>query len=273
MSIVHEIYKVARNQSIHYELQPHLDARDKLEKTIFDEVNTIGALQLIDAIAMMIPIAVAQIKEPEYFGKLLAGAGALTHAEYFKKNGMPELADTMRLIQSVIGMNPEQKYLISIKLDPNTPASYSVKKCMLLIDADKLADQEELGLTKVLETLRLPSGYSVTVLFNDELTYGEHIPNYNERIVSNLINTFLLTSLAAEEPKKFDGQINYKLSGASGRSTYFPDEGEVLFELSQSSEVPKGWFEIFDKVELEDFDLKTELSNLINTNLLKLMKV
>lgn len=274
MIIVKEVYKVARQQAIDFELKPVIEARKEAEQKLHDEVNKLGDLELIDAIAMMIPMVVAQLKEPAYFGELFAGASGLAHAEYFTRKGLPELADTMRLIQSVFGMNPDQKYLISIKHDPNVPCKFSVKKCMLLIDADNLAEQakgnEALALDKVLETLKLPSGYSVSVLFNDELTYTDKIPNYDPRVISNLINTYFLTTLAVDNPKKFEGKINYKLSAAAGRSTYFPDEGEVLFELSQTNEVPSSWFDIFDKVELDDFDLKTELSDLINKNLVEL---
>jgi hypothetical protein len=86
-------------------------------------------------------------------------------------------------------------------------------------------------------------------------------------------NAFILTHMAAKEPKIFDGHFNYKVSGQMGRSTYKPDEGEVLFEVSQTKDAPMEWFEIFDKVDLPDFDLKSELATIINTNLLALTSV
>lgn len=272
MSIVKEIYLTARNQETDYSLEKTIVQRQEAEQRIFEEVNKVANLTLIDLISMMIPIVIAPLKKPEYFSELIAGAPGITHASIFTKMAIPELADSQRIIQSLFGLNEKQKFLFSLKSDPNSPAGYSVKKVLLVIDSSVVDDAKELDVTRALRTLGIPEGLSVSVLFDDQLTYTPDQPNFDSMLLSNLINTYVLTTLALNKPEVFTEKFDYKISPSRGRSTYLPDPGEVLFVVHQTSEAPASWFEIFDKVELEDFDLKTELSKVINYNLTALSK-
>lgn len=271
MSIVSEVYLTARGTSPELSLKGAIDSRKKAEKEIFDKVNEIGKLELIDLIAMMVPVVTASLKEPEYFGEIFGGAPGLSHAATFKALDLPELADSQRIFQTIFGLNEDQKFLISLKDDPNSPAGYSVKRLLLLIDSTKLKNDKVSELNRMLDTVGIPEGFSVSVLFDDSLEYEPEQPRFQQMLTSNLLNTYILTTLAANEPKIFEGTFNYKI-GSGGRSTYFPDEGEVLFELAQAKEAPATWFEIFDKVDLDDFDLNSELSSHINANLCQLAK-
>lgn len=270
MSIVKEVYLTARNEETSYSLEEVIQQRKDAEQRIFEEVNKIADLTLIDLISMMIPIVVAPLKKPEYFSELIAGASGITHASIFTKMAIPELADTQRLIQTLFGLNEKQKFLFSLKSDPNSPSNFSVKKVLLVVDSTVIDDAKGLDVTRALRTLGIPEGMSVSVLFDDQLTYTPEQPNFDSTLLSNLINTYVLTTLAVSKPEIFTGKFDYKISAGRGRSTYIPDPGEVLFVVHQTSEAPASWFDIFDKVELEDFDLKTELSKLINRNLVEL---
>lgn len=271
-NIAIEIYKTARGIPTDYSLKEALAQREKLEKEINASVNEILKLDLRDMISMMLPLVVAPIKQPEYFGELFGGSAALTHADAFNKMGFPEFSDIQRNMQAIYGTNPKQKYLFSLKEDNNSPAGLSVNKLMLLINSDDMATGVKQELTKVLATMGVPKGYSVSELFKDTLEYTPASETFQQTLTSNLLNTYFITSLAAKNPVIFKGEFNYKLSKHTGRSTYNPDEGEVLFEVSQSSEVPESWFEIFDKSDNEDFDLNAELASHINANLLELAK-
>lgn len=283
MSIISEVYLVARGVAdVELSLQESIKVRKEAEKEIHDKVNELGKLEVIDLISMMIPIVTAPLKEPEYFGEIFGGMAGASHAQTFAQLGYSELADTQRLLQALFGVNEKQRFLFSLKEDPNSPAGYSVKRFMLLIDSNDLTSSAPV-LGRMLETLGIPEGYSVSVLFNDDLNYtapkfdeklGHTPPNpsFDQTVLSNLINTYILTTIAAVNPKIFTGKFDYKISRSTGRSTYFPDMGEVLFEINQPSVAPASWFEIFDKVDLDNFDLKTELANYITPNLTELSK-
>lgn len=273
MSIIKEIYLSARNQEVELSLKETLEIRKQAEIEINQKVNEIGKLELIDLISLMVPIVVAPLKEKEYFGQLFNGLAGNLHAQTFASLGYNALADTQRLIQAIFGPTTKQKFLFSLKEDVNSPAKFSVKRFMLLIDSEalKLENVEEHDV--LLKTLGIPEGHSANILFDDELNYDSSYRLFDQIVLSNLINTYILTTIAVKEPKLYTGSFNYKVTLNRGRSTYVPDKGEVLFELTQASEVPSTWFEIFDKVDLEDFDLKSELAKCISTNLDILNKV
>lgn len=273
MSIVSEVYQVARGNEVELSLLASIEQRKQAEQEIFDKVNDLGKLEIIDLIAMMVPTAIAPLKEPEYFGQIFGGSASLSHAEVFKKIDLPEFADIQRIIHTVFGLNENQKFLISLKEDKNSPAGFSIKKLLLLIDSEQFKKDRLEEMDRLLATAGIPEGYSVSVLFDSTLDYDPEHPRYQQELTSNLLNTFVLTSLASLNPTVFKGEFNYKISGQTGRSTYFPDEGEVLFELTQASVAPAAWFDVFDKVDLEDFDLNTELTNQINANLALLATV
>lgn len=270
MSIITEVYLAARGQQIVKSLEPAIEARNKAEKEIHDTVNEFGKLELIDQIAMMVPIVTASLKDAEYFGQIFGGAPGLSHAEAFKKMDLPEFADIQRIAHTVFGLNQKQKFLVSFMEDTNSPAGFSVKKLLLLIDSNTLKSEASEEVNRMLETVGIPEGYSVSVLFDTTLEYKPEQARFQQMLTSNLICTYLLSTLAVKNPTVFTGEFNYKISGTSGRSTYLPDTGEVLFELTQTDEAPASWFDIFDKVENEDFDLNTELTSHINANLAQL---
>ena len=271
MSVVAEIYKTARGVPTDLSLKEDLQNLKALEQRIHDEVNKVGQMELIDLIAMMLPIVAAPLKEPEYFGSLFSGGPGISQASLFAKMGYMDLADVQRYMQAIFGPNPKQKFLISMKEDPSSPAGITVNKLLLLINSDDFEGEGmQNELTKALRTLGIPKGFSVSTLFKDTLEYTEESAGYDQTVLAHLLNTFVLTHFAALEPKVFDGEFTYNLSSGTGRRTYFADEGEVLFELTQPAEVPTEWFELFDKVDNEDFDLKAELVVLINNNLTKL---
>lgn len=272
IQVVAEIYKTARGQPVELSLRETLEARKQAELHIYNEVNRIQELGMTDMIAMMIPLVVAPLKQPGYFNELFGGSAALTHAEAFTKKGVPEFADTQRLLQALFGTNDRQKFLFSLKEDPNSPVGLTVNKVLLLINSDDLGGNVKHELTRVLESMGIPRGYSVSELFTDSLEYTSESLNFEQTLASNLLNTYILTTLAASDPKVFTGEFNYKLSKQTGRSTYMPDAGEVLFEVTQPSEAPASWFEIFDKAGDDDFDLNAELTHHINGNLLNLAK-
>lgn len=281
MSIISEVYLIARGAAdVELSLKEVIETRKVAEKEIHEKVNELGKLEIIDLISMMIPIVVAPLKQPEYFGEIFGGTAGTSHAQTFAHLGYHELADTQRLLQALFGLNEKQRFLFTLKEDPNSPAGYSVKRFMLLIDSNDLTGSAPV-LGRMLQTLGIPEGYSVSVLFNDELNYtapefDEELgyvppnPSFDQTVLSNLINTYILTTLAAINPKIFTEKFEYKIGRTTGRSTYFPDAGEVLFEINQPSVAPASWFEIFDKVDLDDFDLKTELASYITVNLTKL---
>ncbi len=269
MNFVTEIYKTARNQPVELSLENDIQIRKDAEQRIYTEVNKLSELDLIDKIAMILPIVVAPIKNPNYFAELFGGPAGNLHADSFGKIGLPEFADIQRLAQVIFGVNPKQKFLFSLKQDPNSPVALSVNKVLLLINATEMKDLKP-EINRLLGTIGIPDGYSVSELFKDTLEYNNESPTFDQTLTSHLLNTFILTTLAAKEPKVFKEEFNYKISKHSGRSTYKPDEGEVLFEVSQTDEVPAVWFEIFDKVDDESFDLNYELASQIEANLLKL---
>ena len=133
-NIAIEIYKTARGIPTDYSLKEALAQREKLEKEINASVNEILKLDLRDMISMMLPLVVAPIKQPEYFGELFGGSAALTHADAFNKMGFPEFSDIQRNMQAIYGTNPKQKYLFSLKEDNNSPAGLSINKLKLQIN-------------------------------------------------------------------------------------------------------------------------------------------
>lgn len=273
MSIVKEVYLIARNQPVELSLKDAIETRKQAEIEINQKVNELGKLELIDLISLMVPIVVAPLKETEYFGQLFNGPSGKLHAQTFAHLGYNQLADTQRLIQSVFGLSTQQKFLFSIEEDLNSPVKCSIKRFMLLVDSEKLKLENSEDSDRLLKTLGVPDGQSVNILFEDTLDYNSEHPLFNQIVLSNLINTYILTTIAAAEPKIHTGKFNYKFTPNRGRSTYTPNEGEVLFEIGQTSEAPATWFEIFDKVDLEDFDLKSELTKYISANLDILNKV
>lgn len=270
MSIVSEVYLTARGATPELSLKDAIQRRKEAEEEIFAEVNKLGKLEPIDVIAMMAPIATAPLRETEYFGSIFNGQAGLTHADLLTKMDLPELADIQRIFNAVFGVNEDQKFLFSLKADQSSPAGFSVNKLMLLIDSSKIIANGKEELDRMLATLGIPEGFSVSLLFQDSLAYQPDQMRFQQMLTSNLLGTYLLTTLAAENPKVFNGSIGYKLTSGMSRSTYEPGEGEVLFELTQTAQTPMSWFEIFDKVDNDDFDLNTELANHINANLARL---
>lgn len=269
-AIVAEIYQVARGLPVELSLENAIEQRTAIEKQIFEKVNELAGLGLTDMIAMMIPITTAPLSRPNYFGNLFGGPAALNHAEAFVRKGCHAISDVQRVMHGIFGVNPKQKFLFSLKEDKNSPAGMSVNKVLLLIDSENLTSKSGVELNRLKETMGVPDGYSVSELFTDTLAYTPESLDYEELLTSNLLLTYLMTTLGAIEPKIFTGEFNYKLSRSTGRSTYFPEEGEVLFEVSQPSEAPQSWFEIFDKADDETFDLNAELAFHINGNLFQL---
>lgn len=264
MSIVTEIYKTARNQEVDLSLMEALKAREQAELEIITSASAIGKLEIIDLIAMMAPIAVAPMKKPEYFGKIFGDNPSQVHATVLSQRDLAEMGDVQRIIQAITGSNKDQKYLISIKADPNSPAGFTVNKFMLLIDTDQIKASSPEVLEKLIQTTGLPEGLSVKELYKTNLQYHAELPRFQEMLTSNLLITYYLTALAAKDAKVFTGNFTYRVHPQAGRSTYMADEGEVLFELKQTDEVLTSWFDIFDQVELEDFDLNSELTKHIN---------
>lgn len=273
MNIVKEIYLTARNQPVDLSLRETLKIRKQAEIEINQKVNEIGKLELIDLISLMVPIVIAPLKENDYFGQLFNGPVGKLHAKTFAGLGYNALADTQLLIWSIFGLSKDQKFLFSVKEDPNSPAKFSTNRFLKLIESEKLKVNHTPEQDIMLKTLGIPEGISVSILFDDDLNYKEDHPIFNQVVLSNLLNTYILTTLATINVKKFTGEIKNKFNYGSGSSDYVPNEGEVLFEVMQSSEVPSTWFDIFDKVEMEDFDLKAELTKCINDNLDILNKV